>query len=620
MLRRLLLVVVVCLFYNTPAWATRERIQGWCQNGGTTVTVPGTAGSGTQPFQQTFRGCLVTVYNAGTVVAATIYSDAAGTAQANPFTANATTGAYNFYADGGRYDIRFSGGGISSPFTLGDFRVPNEVFNVTDYGALCDGSTNDATAFQRASTAALVAGGMVRFPAGNCVLTSGITFGNGVTFEGSGPVATTIQYNGAAGQVFRSNNTASFQVGAVFRDFGINLTNATDVGIDLTSFSNSVVENVRIIGGTAIGNAVGVGIRMDANIASSYANMVLNPYLEFLTTGVQIRNGANENRIIGGQITTNTNGIYIDNSGAGWGGADISEPDNALIEGVRIEANTNGVTLSGRNHKLIGNRLESNTTSNVNIIGAASGSSWEPYLFLNNFVVGTAYTNNSTSSPIRVLYIGENQFEYVDPTSPATRYYYPAESNVFGNDQTNGTTIIRNKSNATNANLALRCQGSSPASCSIELGSSATGDWVTVTGGSAGVTPVMASAGNSTNIPLTIDAKGSSGVNIDGSATDYLTVTGAANLVDVFTAGGGTNVTLRLSSEGTGPVSINTIQGIQLLPTTVGALTACSAGLRGRQAVVTDSNTATWGATVAAGGANNVLIWCNGTNWTVVGA
>lgn len=35
--------------------------------------------------------------------------------------------------------------------------------------------------------------------------------------------------------------------------------------------------------------------------------------------------------------------------------------------------------------------------------------------------------------------------------------------------------------------------------------------------------------------------------------------------------------------------------------------------------VVTDSNTATWGATIAGGGANVVLAWFNGTNWTVVG-
>jgi hypothetical protein len=35
---------------------------------------------------------------------------------------------------------------------------------------------------------------------------------------------------------------------------------------------------------------------------------------------------------------------------------------------------------------------------------------------------------------------------------------------------------------------------------------------------------------------------------------------------------------------------------------------------------VTDSNTATWGATIAGGGSNTVLAFYNGTNWTVAGA
>jgi hypothetical protein len=35
--------------------------------------------------------------------------------------------------------------------------------------------------------------------------------------------------------------------------------------------------------------------------------------------------------------------------------------------------------------------------------------------------------------------------------------------------------------------------------------------------------------------------------------------------------------------------------------------------------VVTDSTTTTWGAIISGGGANPVLAWYNGTNWTVVG-
>src|SRR3990167_9692224 len=51
-------LLFVCLF-SLPSFATRERVQGWCQDGGTAVTIPGTQGSGTQRFQQSYRSCTV---------------------------------------------------------------------------------------------------------------------------------------------------------------------------------------------------------------------------------------------------------------------------------------------------------------------------------------------------------------------------------------------------------------------------------------------------------------------------------------------------------------------------------------------------------------------------------
>jgi hypothetical protein len=39
----------------------------------------------------------------------------------------------------------------------------------------------------------------------------------------------------------------------------------------------------------------------------------------------------------------------------------------------------------------------------------------------------------------------------------------------------------------------------------------------------------------------------------------------------------------------------------------------------GMQAYITDCNTATWGATAAGGGSTKVLVWYNGSNWTVIG-
>lgn len=55
--------------------------------------------------------------------------------------------------------------------------------------------------------------------------------------------------------------------------------------------------------------------------------------------------------------------------------------------------------------------------------------------------------------------------------------------------------------------------------------------------------------------------------------------------------------------------------------TTVGALPACGAGIKGARMFVSDSNAASYtagiGAVVAAGGATNVPVVCDGTNWRI---
>lgn len=51
-----------------------------------------------------------------------LFQDNAGTPLGNPFSAS-NTGAWFFYADNSRYDVQLSGGGIPSPFTVGDINV-----------------------------------------------------------------------------------------------------------------------------------------------------------------------------------------------------------------------------------------------------------------------------------------------------------------------------------------------------------------------------------------------------------------------------------------------------------------------------------------------------------------
>lgn len=81
--------------------------------------------------------CTVTVYTAGTLTPATIYSSSAGAALANPFAAT-STGVFTFYAVAGSYDVRLSGGTPAiTPYT-----VSNVVVSAGGSGAALLSSNN----------------------------------------------------------------------------------------------------------------------------------------------------------------------------------------------------------------------------------------------------------------------------------------------------------------------------------------------------------------------------------------------------------------------------------------------------------------------------------------------
>lgn len=57
--------------------------------------------------------------------------------------------------------------------------------------------------------------------------------------------------------------------------------------------------------------------------------------------------------------------------------------------------------------------------------------------------------------------------------------------------------------------------------------------------------------------------------------------------------------------------------GVQLTPIAYASLPTCNSGAQGELFAVTDSNSATFNATMAGSGTNHVMAFCNGTNWTV---
>lgn len=72
----------------------------------------------------------ITVYNTGTVVPTSIYgSNSLLDAKANPFVSG-SDGFGFFYAEAGRYDIQFSGGGITTPWLLSDILLTDQALHL----------------------------------------------------------------------------------------------------------------------------------------------------------------------------------------------------------------------------------------------------------------------------------------------------------------------------------------------------------------------------------------------------------------------------------------------------------------------------------------------------------
>lgn len=93
---------------------TQQRLQGACELGGQVVVTDGR--SSTTKVQRSYPSCTITVYVSGTLTLATIYSDYSSTPLANPFTAD-TQGYWSFVAGDGRYDVKMSGAGFTTPIT-----------------------------------------------------------------------------------------------------------------------------------------------------------------------------------------------------------------------------------------------------------------------------------------------------------------------------------------------------------------------------------------------------------------------------------------------------------------------------------------------------------------------
>lgn len=146
-MKKLLALLFLTIFFCINADA-RAKYASYSQRGGKDVKTSATV---TYELMETFPLSTITVYIAGTTTLATIYSNSGGSVLANPFTAD-TNAYFEFYANNGKYDIKFSGTGITVPFTRGDIGIAdfNDYFDPKGFGG-CAG-TNDTAVFSSMMT------------------------------------------------------------------------------------------------------------------------------------------------------------------------------------------------------------------------------------------------------------------------------------------------------------------------------------------------------------------------------------------------------------------------------------------------------------------------------------
>jgi hypothetical protein len=132
--------------------------------------------------------------------------------------------------------------------------------NVKNFGAKCDGVTNDTTSIQNALNSASSSGNLtVLLPFGTCKITSGLILPSNITLQGtsiSAPDAIGKAHNTSvidassltSGTALSANGDAT---GITLKNFGLNgsVTGTTAVGINLGSFvTSSNIDNVYVFG------------------------------------------------------------------------------------------------------------------------------------------------------------------------------------------------------------------------------------------------------------------------------------------------------------------------------------------------------------------------------------
>lgn len=138
---------------------------------------------------------------------------------------------------GATSNIQFQQGGTGATSRSVQSKL-SDIVSVLDYGAKCDGSTDDTTKFTNALNSFGSNGGTLLLPPGTCVVSS-ITAPIGVTIAGRGIGSTTLATNSTTGNMLTFSST-----GGGLRDIQLASTVTRTSGAYVTSQSGITVVNV----------------------------------------------------------------------------------------------------------------------------------------------------------------------------------------------------------------------------------------------------------------------------------------------------------------------------------------------------------------------------------------
>lgn len=333
----------------------------------------------------------VTVYLTGTATLATLYSDDALTAQANPFTTS-SIGEYSFYVEDGVYDITFSGG---TPSITTKTVAGLEIFDFKRKPFY------DASMFQGADAFAKIQAAHDALPStgghilasfeGSQTVTTTLTITKPCAIQGLGKRGTKFSYTPTSGNAITINVTAAGLGDTVLlSDFTL-LGPGSGTGNGVKIIAGPHWEGVRVL----VDDFGNDGIVVDTS-GGGNANLGMLFGTESRRNGRYglYLTGANSNviNVYGGSYSTNgTDGIRVDSDFNEFHGANIDDNDGYGLHFTSGAADNYAVVYA-----------EQNTTGDINL---ASGSLRNVAWSLNPSAVvtvgdvgnGNAYRINSAT-------------------------------------------------------------------------------------------------------------------------------------------------------------------------------------------------------------------------------